>query len=143
LPTGDKDYGKFLEELELIGLGLKSCSTMLDRRGYWAAHKKGSKAVREFTQRYRLTHFEKDFLEAEGHFALTVSEGKAKAVALKLECVFDVHMHLGPSARKDLAERFTLSELRLVLVPYARLFVSSMTAQMQIPPIIIPLSTAI
>ena len=39
-------------------------------------------------------------------------------------------------------ERFVDSEFRLILVPYARQFVSSTTAQMGIPPLVIPLSIA-
>jgi len=135
----DNDYGRFLASLRLFGLGLKNSSTMLDRNTYWELNSRKKGPSRKFHENYKVTRIEDDFFESEGSFELVVSE--SDLVGLRVACSFEVHIHAtGNPIPRTMVERFTAAELRLILLPYARQFVSSITAQMQIPPVILPLA---
>lgn len=134
----DNEYGQFLQSLTLIGLALKSCSASVDRTSYAKLREKGNRPARTIKEKYTLTDTGANFFEAEGQFDVVISGDKL--TALHLECIFETHFHFEPPLKKECAQRFTDTELRLVLLPYARQFVSSVTAQMQIP-LLIPLAT--
>jgi hypothetical protein len=134
------DYEQFILGLELYGVGLKGCSATLDRAAFFAFGKKGTKAVRKITEHYEVTSLDERHFDSEGRFSLTISD-PSKKPALAIECVFEVHMHGNPPVRRELAERFTSSELRLILTPFFRHFITTTMAQMVIPPIIIPLAS--
>lgn len=89
-------------------------------------------------EQYRISRVEEEFFESEGIFEFVVSD--STSIALKVESVFEVHIHAAKPVRKEMVERFTNAELRLILLPYARHFVSTITAQMQIPPVVLPLA---
>jgi preprotein translocase subunit SecB len=63
--------------------------------------------------------------------------------AIAVECTYVAHFHCdGCEVTREFAERFTQSELRLVVWPYFRQFVNDATARMAIQPIVIPFSAA-
>jgi hypothetical protein len=137
----DKAYESFIEGLQLIDLALKSSTSTLDRDAFFDILGKRKTVIRAFRDDYKITEVGKKYFEAEGRFTLSVSETAESAAVLKMEFVFEIHMHGAAPIWKEGAERFVQSELRLVLVPYARQFVASMTSQMGIPPVVIPLAT--
>jgi hypothetical protein len=132
----------FVAGLHLIGMGLQKSSTELHRDKLWKILKSESSQVkRQLVESYRLTEIQEGFFEAEGEYQLTVGEGDL--LGLEIHCSFEVHMHTASSeVDHAMAERFAKQDLRFVLLPYARQFVTDMTGQMQIPPIILPLATA-
>jgi hypothetical protein len=134
------DYLKFLSEVKLIGLGLKSSLTFLDRKIFFDLVDRERKPERRFSEEYKPTAVGEEFFEAEGSYEITVGDGDE--VGLRIKCSFEVHMHGPAPIDPKLAERFASSDLRFVLSPFARQFVANATAQMQIPPILIPLATA-
>jgi len=141
IKENDKTYEAFLRSLRLIGLALKSCSAAVDREAFFELSKDRKKSVRKFLDDYKLTAAGDEFFEAEGHFELTVSAPpKESPTALRMNFVFEVHMHGAVPIWQEGAERFVKSELRLILVPYARQFITSMNGQMAIPPVVIPLA---
>jgi len=127
--------------MKLIGLALGSCSASLDR-GLYFAPDRGAKSARTISADYKLVDAKKDYFDVSARFALTVVD-KARAVkALSIECEFVGHFHCSVSdPPREFADRFTQSELRLILWPYFREFVSDITGRMSIPPILIPLAT--
>jgi hypothetical protein len=94
-----------------------------------------------FLHSYRVRSIGKGHFDAEGDYTMMVAGSEEEPPALKIDCVFEVHMHVKPPFDKSHAERFAESELQLILVPYARQFISATTSQMSIPPVIAPLAT--
>lgn len=137
----DSDYEAFIRNLQLIALGLNSCSSHLDRTAFFEALRKETKLRRRFTEDYRVSGCGEKYFDCEGKFSVTISEQDSKATKplLTIECVFEVHMHGDPPVDKRFAERFATSELRFLLLPFARQFVSNTTANMHIPPVVLPL----
>lgn len=141
LQQNDGRYEEFLRGVELVSVGLRGCSAHLDRAGLsrlWSSEKR---PPRTFSDTYRLTEVGSGFFEAAGLFVVKVQESLSVAPVLSVECEFEAHLHGVEPISKAFVERFVKSEFRLILVPYARQFVSSITAGMSIPPLIIPLST--
>jgi preprotein translocase subunit SecB len=140
-PAADnRAYLRFLSGLQLRSLGLKGSSTTLDRELFWDFAQKKDKTERRLTEAYEPTVIGRDSFGAEARYELTISE--EDRVALKIECVFEVHMQASSSVEPSMAERFSKSDLRFIVLPYARHFVTDVTGQMQIPPIVLPLITA-
>lgn len=137
----DADYESFLQGLQLVDLHLASSSSVVDREAFFALYGRSKKMIRSFRDEYAITTVGPRYFEAEGRFTLSVSESADSEAALRLEFAFSVHMHGTPPIWEEGAERFVESELRLILVPYARQFVTQMTGQMSIPPIILPLAS--
>jgi hypothetical protein len=133
-------YVEFLSKLRLVGLGLKSSTTALDRKLFWQLAEDESKSLRRFTESYRPSEVGDDFFEIEGRYEVVI--GTSEKEALRIECTFQVHMHSTARIDTPSVERFAKSDVRFVLLPYARLFVTDVTGQMQIPPVILPLATA-
>jgi len=137
--TSGSTYARFLRELKLIGLGLSKCSVELNREGY--ADLRASKAsTRKIAAEYKILEIGEDFFEAAGRFVLSISDGK-QLRPLHIECQFDAHFHPPAPLDEELIRRFVSSELKLIIWPYFRQFVSDITGKMAIQPITIPLST--
>ncbi|HTB10192.1 MAG TPA: hypothetical protein VK752_01405 [Bryobacteraceae bacterium] len=142
MPENDHKYEKFLEGLTLVNVGMKACSAFLDRDSFYElfSEKKGG-PTRAFKDTYKIAKLGQNFFEAVGHFVVTVTEELNGKPTLSVECEFEAHIHGTAPIPKPFAERFVKSEFQLILVPYARQLVASLTAQMSIPPLVIPLST--
>ena len=84
----------------------------------------------------------KSFFNASAKLSLIMEDKTSPASpAVIVECIYIAHFHCeGCEITKDLAERFTQSELRLVVWPYFRQFVTDATSRMAIQPIVIPFS---
>ena len=136
-PEYDADYDAFIHGLELVGLGVKSCRCDLDRTALFAAPKR----VKLFDQKYRITELMENSFDAEGNFELTISESEEKAPAVRMECVYEIHFHGESPLVREHCERFAASELKLILAPMARQFFFSLSGQMSIAPIVLPLTT--
>jgi hypothetical protein len=136
-PQYDSAYDAFVQGLDLIGLALKSSRCDLDRRAFFSIEE----PVKAFVHKYRLTELAENSFDAEGYFELSISESKDKAPAVKMECIYETHFHGEAPIRREDAERFIDSELKLVLIPHARQFFYSLGGQMSIQPIIVPLAT--
>ncbi len=133
----DAEYDAFVQGLELIGLALKSCRCDIDRRAFFSL----KETARTFTHKYRLTDFSERSFDAEGDFELLIAESLEAAPPLRMECVFQVHMHAKVEPSEKYAERFISNELRLILVPHARQLFFTLSGQMSIPTIVSPLTT--
>ena len=141
LRESDRGYEEFLRGLDLIAIGLKSCSAQLNRAGMAELSTERRRSLRSFVDAYKVTEFGPNFFEASGLFVLTVRESPESKPVLLVECEFEAHLHGREPLSRAFVDRFVESEFQLILIPYARQFVSSTTAQMSIPPVVIPLST--
>lgn len=141
LQQNDDQYETFLRGLDLISVGLKSCSASLNRGGLRRLYSENKKILRSFKDNYKTTQFGPGFFEASAQFHVTVKESADAEPVLSVECEFEAHLHGADPIPQVFVERFVKSEFQLILIPYGRHFVSSTTAQMSIPPLVIPLST--
>jgi preprotein translocase subunit SecB len=137
----DQQYATFLRGIKLSGFGLQESRTVLNRDAYAALYEKERLTYRISTD-YHTAEVEKDFFNASAKLKLNVEDKKGvMPEAVLIECTFETHFHCdGCRITRDLAERFTESELRLVVWPYFRQFVNDATARMTIQPILIPFS---
>lgn len=140
MSEGDSNYEQFLRGLRLISLGLKSCSATLDREGLYKLLDEKDGPSRVFRDKYKITQIGLDFFEASGAFTVRVQESENSKPVVLVECEFEAHLHGTKPISKACVEQFVQLEFRLILIPFARQFVSATTAQMSIPPLIIPLS---
>ena len=140
ISLNDEVYEQFLQGLEIITLALTRSFSHIDRDSLFKVYSK--KPTRRFTDEYSLLRSGGEAFDCEGRFSLSVLDPDSKEkVLLFVECKYEVHMHGRPKIDKALAERFSKAELRLILLPYARHFISETTAQMSVPPELIPLAT--
>jgi hypothetical protein len=140
LPEADSKYEDFLRGLRLISVALKNCSASIDRTALFAAMEKKDGPIRSFRHSYKSTDIGKNFFEAAGLFVVSLQKVDESIPVLQVQCEFEAHLHGPEPVSKAHVERFVDSEFQLILVPYARQFISSTTAQMSIPPLVIPLS---
>jgi preprotein translocase subunit SecB len=140
LSENDGKYEDFIEGLTLVNIGLKSCSATLDRVGLYELYSDKKEPKRLFQGSYMVTKLAETFFEAAGLFVVAFSEERESKPPLSVECEFEAHIHGIEPISKDFVERFVASEFQLILVPYVRQFVSALTAQMCIPPVVLPLS---
>lgn len=138
----DLAYEKFLKSVKPIGLGLLESSSRLDRNAYVRVRGQKDGGASTISTEYKLIAAQPGYFDATGRFSLTVAERKGAGPALRIDCTFETHFHCDGPSRKELAERFTSSELRLVLWPYFRELVFDLCGKMSIPPITIPLTTS-
>ncbi len=138
--TNDKDYADFLSRLELIGLGLKSSSATLNREVFWKVARQSDAPTRQLVESYEPSAIGKNWFEVEGRYEVTVADGDA--IALEIKCAFELHLHAPAPINRALVRRFANDDLRFMLLPYARHFISDITGEMNIPPIVLPLAAA-
>jgi hypothetical protein len=137
----DRRYDQFLRRLKLFGLALDRAECHIDRAAYFALLDRRKDAARNISANYELKRVKDDFFDAVARFILEVRDEKGKREALRLTCSFILHFHGDRAVDQSLAKQFTASELRLVVWPYFRQFVSDITARMSIPPVNVPLAT--
>lgn len=145
LPTNrDQQYALFLKGITLLGFGMQESRTAQDRAAYVRLCEI-DKLGKRITTEYRTMEVEKTFFNASAKMSLTMGDKKSSSPpAIAVECTYVAHFHCdGCEVTREFAERFTQSELRLVVWPYFRQFVNDATARMAIQPIVIPFSAAI
>jgi preprotein translocase subunit SecB len=142
LPTNrDQQYALFLKGITLLGLAMQESHTAQDRAAYVRLCE-SDKLGKRISTEYRTMEIEKTFFNASAKMSLVMGDKRNPLTpAITVECTYVAHFHCdGCEITKELAERFTQSELRLVVWPYFRQFVNDATARMSIQPIVIPFS---
>jgi preprotein translocase subunit SecB len=137
------NYETFLRNLSLFDICLIRSSSEVQWKPYRELLNRKTNAPGRFDVSYELSDVGDGFFNTTSTFQLTVPGHKAGKSVLTIECVFRGHFHVQGKAVRELAQRFTDSELELVVWPYFRQFVSDTTARMSIPPITLPLSTEV
>ena len=142
MPTTEKKnkavslgYEAFIASLKLQIINLKETACDIDREAYWKHKEKNIS--------YKLTAEAID--TGEGYFDVrakleaAMTGGKSKAHLIKIAATYDLHFHAKPIPKVFL-DRFCHSDVRLIVWPYFREYVSDVSARMYIPPMILPLS---
>lgn len=140
------EYHTFLESVRPATISLVNSTTDFNPEAYWS--EETPRAQRGVIARYQLTTTAKDFFDvtASYEFAIGKWSGDAPSDApqpadavVRVTGRFEAHFHVIVPFSRDDAERFTQHNAWLILWPYFREFVSSVTARMAIPPELLPL----
>lgn len=133
-------YRQFLERVQPRAVALDGCTVKLDRPAYARMLGKESDArpVSAIRVKYELGEVEDDYFDVTGELTLETGPDQA-APALTIQCAFTMHFHGSQPSERALAEQFAQQEARLVIWPYFREFVSSLTGKMGISHITLPL----
>src|SRR5258708_29578400 len=89
----DKEYAAFIGGLDLVAIGLKSCSSRLDRSAFFKLAQKSNKSEKTFTQEYRLGVLREEYFDAEGQFTVAIHGADKSSAPLSMEFIFEAHIH--------------------------------------------------
>jgi len=132
-------YSEFVRSLEPIGLGLKECSSRFDRNVYSTIRKGDKAAVTEVAAKFELRHLEPRFFDATATYKLTIKDNKTGKEGLRVECIFETHVHGAPRLERSMVMRFVDSGLDAMIWPYFRSLVQDLAAKMSIGRIYVPI----
>ena len=131
-----REYATFLAALELFSIALARSTVRVDREEY----------LKDEETNVNFKLFSKPIEIGETHFdvcstlRLKISTEKSKKLQLWLATTYELHFHSASTLDAKFIKQFCDSEIRLVVWPYFREFVSNMTGRMHIPPFVLPLS---
>lgn len=136
--TADSDYTFFLKSIEPIIISLVGSRFRVDREEYFNEESKRLSIAWRCVPS-KIGH---DCFDA--HATLIVKLGSTKArskPSVEIDATFEMHFHGAKPINRAFVERFADSEVRIVIWPYFREFVSSVSGRMHIPPIVLPFGT--
>ena len=129
-------YTEFLQSLDLSLIGLSETSVKVDRNKYldeenhsisiWWGGKPLKCGRNHFDVRAELT--------------VKVSKPKAQTPFLELKAAYLLHIHCMKDCPAEYVDRFCNSEVKLMIWPYFREYVTSMCGRIHIPPVFLPLA---
>lgn len=131
------DYTEFLKSMEPLVIALSETTVKGDRNKYLQAP---SHAI---TMNWR----SRSVKSAPGRFdvfadlTLNVSKPKSQAHFLELTVTYYLHIHCLKNFPSEYVDRFCNSEVRLIVWPYFREYVTNVCGRMHIPPVFLPLAT--
>jgi preprotein translocase subunit SecB len=129
-------YTRFLKSMELSLIALAETNAKIDRDKYFAEQNHsismewGSKPLES----------EQDNFDVRAELKVKVSRPKAQTPFLELEAAYVLHVHCAKDFSAEYVERFCSAEVRLMVWPYFREYVTSMCGRMHIPPLFLPLA---
>jgi len=139
--SNDGRYERFIRDLKLIGLGLESSHTRLERDEYMSIRRVRKEPTRRIQSDYKLSDSGKGYFDCLADFNLVFEHPENKELLLRVDCTFRSHFHTGTKNFDAMARRFVSSEFKLIIWPYFRQFVTDVTARMGIAPVLVPFST--
>ncbi len=135
------EYAAFVRKLRLTGLGLDNASASLDRE----ALAKAQQAPQEVTLQLNLN--ESIGPSSEGHFVVIMNFELIQKSATETNALLTIQGSYSGlyscegSPKRELLERFSNGEARLVFWPYIRQHISDLTSRMSISTILLPLTS--
>lgn len=131
-------YEDFIRSLKLIGLAVSNAQFQVDRETYFD-EKDQEQVIEVKTER---TDVDEGSFDISVTLALSVVSKKRSTKVLEITVTYLMHIHSRPPINKEYVERFAAKEVRLLIWPYLREFVTSACAKMYVPPIFLPLPGA-
>lgn len=130
-------YTEFLRSLELIGIALIESHCRIMRDEFFEIKEQTLSVV----SGARPEEVGKNYFEATAKLTLSVSSklSKSHEPLLEITAEYRLHIHTTVQAKKEFLERFTQNEIRVIVLPYFREYLSSICGRMHIPPIMLPL----
>ncbi len=135
MPTSlqiDTRYAEFLEAVELFSIAIVHSSFRIRRDEYLEQEETENQAILRCVP----TNITENSFDLRATLSLRVLAGKR--ILIRLIASYDLHMH-SKNVTADQVRQFAANEVRLVVWPFFREFVTNTTARMHIPPIILPI----
>ena len=130
------EYAAFLASLQLFSVALVRSTSRVNRDEYL----KDEETDVNFKISSQSLQIAKASFDVCSTLRLKISSSKSHKIQLWLTAAFELHFH-GPSPLDPkFIKQFCESEIRLIVWPYFREYVSNMTGRMHIPPYILPLT---
>lgn len=136
----DEEYIEFVKGLQLIGMGLDSASTTVDRSTL-SNQAAGQNTPLDFHADFEVVESVDERLRTEGRFRLSINEDGSNKELVNISCTFSAMFRTVKRPTAEMCERFANTESKLVFWPYLRHFISDISYRMSITPILLPLTT--
>jgi preprotein translocase subunit SecB len=134
--VGVASYTDFLSSLEPIWISLVGTNFTGDRERYFEFREHQLSVSWDVEQ----AECRKDFFEVRVKAAVRVSPPKSDKSFFDLTATYHLHVHASSPLNKDHVKRFAEGELRLLLWPYLREYVSSVSGRMHVPSVLLPVT---
>jgi hypothetical protein len=128
-------YAEFLSSLDVVTIAMVASSFSIDRQAYFEARQRQLNVSWE----PRITMAEEDFFEIRADVVVKLSDGKKRAF-FNLAASYELHIHAPAPMNPDFVNRFAESDVRVLIWPYVREYVSGVSGRMHVPPVILPLT---
>jgi hypothetical protein len=129
-------YTEFLKSLELSLIGLTETSAKVDRDKYLSEE---NHAISMAWAGEPLASGRHHF-DVRAELTVKVSKPKSQTHFLELKVAYLLHVHCVKDFPAEYVARFCNAELRLMIWPYFREYLTSMCGRMHIPPAFLPLA---
>lgn len=129
-------YTEFLKSMELSLIALTDTNAKVDRDKY--LDEQNHAISMEWSSKPLKSG--RDHFDVRAELKVKVSKPKVKTPFLELEAAYTLHVHCAKGFPAELVERFCNAEVRLMVWPYFREYVTSMCGRMHIPPVFLPLA---
>jgi hypothetical protein len=145
MPSKLKTIGKtkrvdFNENVALIGMGIKACSSRLDRSRYFQIRRTRPKdELRSISSKVYLEKYSDTAFDGVVEYQVNIEDKTSGAIPVNIECSYQLHFHAPKGFQRAEAETFVRKYLSIITWPYFRQFVSDMSARMAIAPLTLPL----
>jgi hypothetical protein len=138
--TGRTKRVAFNEKVALIGMGIKTCSSQLDRSRYFQIRRTRPKDEhRSISSKVYLEKHTDMAFDGIVEYRVNIEDKAGGAIAVNIDCSYQLHFHAPKGFQRIDAETFVLEYLPFITWPYFRQFVSDMSARMAIAPLTLPL----
>lgn len=131
-----RDYKSFLESLNLYSLALVRSLVRANRREYLRAEETSLQA----TLACKPTRIAREHFDLLATLRLKMSLPGDRRTLVRIVATYELHFHSTDPVRQDFVHRLSESEVRFIIWPFFREFVSSTSSRMHIPPIVLPVS---
>jgi len=133
---GKKSYPRFLASLNLMSISLVRSRFSGDRQQYFKnkAHQLSVSWTSKTSKRGE------DFFDIGVDVAISLAVPKSDVTFFDLTASYLLHVHAPAPLNKVYIKRFSDSEVRLLVWPYVREYVSNISGRMHVPPIVLPLT---
>lgn len=128
-------YPEFLRSLELVTIALTKCSLSIDRPAF--AQAEGIVLSAELDCEAEIVDV--DAFEITASLTVDLTEKESNSVVGSIQATYQLHFHT-KGAKKATINAFAKSDVRLMVWPYFRELITSLSSRMLIPPIILPIS---
>jgi len=135
-PSGKNDvqYARFLRSLELVNIALIESQAKIDREAFFESDEE--LLIKAFG---RPSKIKKDHFELEALLTVDATKKKKHTNSFHVKAVFVMHIHAKPPFGRDVLDRFSEHEGRLIVWPYLREYLANLCVRMHVPPILLPL----
>ena len=133
ISLADKGYSAFLASLDPVSIALVKSAVSLERLKYLESERERIYVI--FAS--KLLRLGDEHFDVKTTLELEIKKEEASKPLLRFSATYDLHFH-ADGVTKQNVDRFVKSDVRLLIWPYLRELVSSMSSRMHIPPILLP-----